>query len=638
MRHSNRVTKDLLWTLALLGLVAAVFRLVFGLGATTNLTDGAPWGLWKVLNMIAGVALATSGFTVGFLVYVLRRERFRPLLKPAILVAFLGYGASCFALLFDIGLPDRFWHPLVMWNHHSFLFEVFWCVMLYFTVTAIELAPTVLERFRAERVVRWLHRAGFGVVVVGISLSSLHHSSLGSLFLVSPQRLHGLWYSPSLPLFFILSAMGCGLMTLVLLRIIHAYWYDPEAVFGRTPDGPGLACAVAGRDSSSVTGRREARDLPMLGGLATVAAWLLGGYLVLKLADLARGDRWSLLTAGTWESWLWVADLVLTAALPVTLVAIRRTRRTPAALVLAGGSAAVGLALNRLNVGIFGYWRSAETAYVPSLAEWALSIGVVAAAGLVFLAAVENLAVFAPPVAAATRRRPVFDVFSRVWSGALASSLHRVTLLAAVALPLGWVLMYPPYRTPGVQPIAPPVGLDATRSVLAIDGDRAGVRVAFAHADHQRRLGVEQSCRVCHHMNLPNDRATPCWRCHRTMVASTRIFDHSHHLRAVAIDKQLPGPCPQNRACAECHAPGRPESAATTVDCLECHRRDMWLGTEPPPADLQLATAPGYLDALHGTCLECHRREEARGVRAGLAECGTCHPTLRPRQAVVALP
>ena len=130
MTKRTRVFKDVLWVIALAGLVAAVLRLWFGLGATTNLSDSLPWGFWKILNMVGGVALSTSGFMVGLLVYVLRMERFRPYVKPAILIAFLGYGCSCLALLFDIGLPHRFWHPIFMWNFNSFLFEVCWCVLL----------------------------------------------------------------------------------------------------------------------------------------------------------------------------------------------------------------------------------------------------------------------------------------------------------------------------------------------------------------------------------------------------------------------------------------------------------------------------------------------------------------------------
>jgi len=284
-----RILKDVLWTFALLGLVAAVFRLWFGLGATTNLSDAAPWGLWKVFNMVAGVALSTSGFTVGFLVYVLGRKRFRPLVRSAILVAFLGYGCSCTALLFDIGLPHRFWHPVLMWNHHSFLFEVFWCVMLYFTVASMELLPTILERTRAERIGHWLHRLTFGLVIVGVSLSSLHHSSLGSLFLVTPQRLHPLWYSAALPVFFILSAMGAGLMVVVLLRMLYAWYYDPEPVFGPIPTG--VSCPAPTPDAIKPVPRLRGPDLPMLRQLAVIAASVLGLYFVIKVGDLlVSGD------------------------------------------------------------------------------------------------------------------------------------------------------------------------------------------------------------------------------------------------------------------------------------------------------------------------------------------------------------
>ena len=147
--------KDVLWFLVFAGAVAIVLRLWYGLGATTNLSDAVPWGLWKILNMVAGVALATGGFTIGLLVYVLGLERLRPLVKPAVLIAFLGYGSSVFALFLDIGLPHRIWHPFVMWNPRSFLFEVAMCVATYFALTVAELAPTLLERYP-----RWSRVAG----------------------------------------------------------------------------------------------------------------------------------------------------------------------------------------------------------------------------------------------------------------------------------------------------------------------------------------------------------------------------------------------------------------------------------------------------------------------------------------------
>jgi Ni/Fe-hydrogenase subunit HybB-like protein len=471
VNNKLRHFKDILWFIAMFGLMAALFRIWFGLGATTNLTDAMPWGLWKVLNMIAGVALATSGFTIGFLYYVLKLKQFKPLVKPAILVAFLGYGCSCLALLFDIGLPHRFWHPLVMWNEHSFLFEVFWCVTLYFTVTAIELSPTILKRLGAEKISHWLHRIAFGVVIVGISLSSLHHSSLGSLFLVTPLRLHDLWYTPFIPWFFIISAIAAGMMFIIFTRIVYAYFYDPEPIFGdRLKQGRGETYSP-GEVGSSRQQVTAGPQLQMLQRLAVISASILAVYLVLKVGELIYSGSMQALLAGTWESWLFAVELFITALLPIVLVAIPQTRRSPYGLGVAAFSASTGLALNRVNVGIFGYFHDAVTPYVPSLTEWALSLGVVAAAALAFFAVAENFPIFDDR----WRRREEslgffsysFDRLSHVWNTVLNNSLQRRTIIVVFAIPLAWIMLYPPYHPDAGETysISPPIGVDQTRSV-----------------------------------------------------------------------------------------------------------------------------------------------------------------------------
>ncbi|MEJ2216634.1 MAG: cytochrome c3 family protein [Gemmatimonadota bacterium] len=633
MSDRTRTLKDVLWTLALAGLVAAGLRLWYGLGATTNLSDAVPWGLWKILNMVAGVAISTSGFTVGFLVYVLRIERFRPLMKPAILVAFLGYGCSCLALLFDIGLPWRFWHPFIMWNAHSFLFEVFWCVTLYFTVTAIELAPTVFEKHKAEPNTKWLHRIAFGVVIVGISLSSLHHSSLGSLFLVTPQRLHALWYSPSLPLFFILSAIGGGLMFLVFVWIVHAHYYDREAVFGPTPVERELFLVRTG-DAAGRT-RPTGPDMPMLTAVASIATGVLALYLLLQIYHLAHHAAWSALMAGTWESWLYAFEILVSTVLPILLVWLPGPRRSPAALTVATLSASFGLLLNRLDVGIFGYFRDAGHVYFPSLAEWALSLGVVAAAALVFLLFVEHMRVFPVRDEEARVPRPFavsFDSFSRVWRAALSGGLERVTLIAVVVVPIAWALMYPPYAKARQIAVQPATRLDVTRADLRIDGDRSGVFTVFPHADHQDRLGGEASCQTCHHMSLPGDQTTPCSRCHRHMLTETVIFDHTFHMQAVADSDTLRGLYPPNESCTVCHTGSSVKTAANAKPCLDCHDADTnWAVDEDTIADL--IHAPGFLQAMHGKCLGCHQQEAVKQNRPALRDCSTCHPTLKPRGA-----
>jgi hypothetical protein len=129
--------KDLMWILFLSALVVGGSRFVYGLGATTNMMDALPWGWWKVFNMIAGAALATSGFVIAAIIYIFDLRQFRAVARLSVLVGFLGYGASLIALAFDVGLPHRGWHPFFMWNPHSFLFEVFWCVSLYWGVTAL---------------------------------------------------------------------------------------------------------------------------------------------------------------------------------------------------------------------------------------------------------------------------------------------------------------------------------------------------------------------------------------------------------------------------------------------------------------------------------------------------------------------
>lgn len=635
MSNRTRAIKDVLWIIALSGLVAALFRLWFGLGATTNLSDAFPWGLWKILNMVGGVALSTSGFTVGFLVYVLQLKRFQPFMKPAILIAFLGYGCSCTALLFDIGLPHRFWHPIFMWNINSFLFEVFWCVMLYFTVTAVELAPVIFERLRAEKIAHVLHRVAFVVVVIGISLSSLHHSSLGSLFLVTPQRLHPLWYTPWLPLLFIVSAMGAGLMVAVLAKIIWARWHDPASIFGPQVGQPVPLIRVTNGTTMALFSRGPVGpEMPRVRAMATIGAGILGFYLILKIVDLFLHGGWEALLAGTWESWLYTAELIISTVLPIVLVALPSSRHSPAGIGVASASAALGLAMNRLDVGIFGYFHDAGAIYFPSLIEWAVGFGVVAAAGLVFFFFAEHMPIFDAQSGGVDEQPGKFRIsygsLRQLWNTALTNSLHRVTLIAVFIIPLAFVLMYPPYygREGLSADVRPAMGIDTERRVLRIDGDNQGVLTVFAHADHQRRLGDSTSCVKCHHSSFPRDRSTPCSRCHCRMNESTVIFDHQSHMSAVAEREHLSGLHPANFSCMKCHAEGLPKTASSSEDCLECHKQDMFPSGTPSVATNLLLALP-FREAVHRTCVGCHVKEAATVEKPHLGDCQTCHETLR---------
>jgi Ni/Fe-hydrogenase subunit HybB-like protein len=590
-----RRVKDVLWVLMLLGAAAILLRLTKGLGSATALTDDVPWGVWKILNMVAGVALGTGGFAIAFAGHVLGIKKLKPLLRPAILVAFLGYASSCFALFLDIGRPYRIWHVLIHWNEHSFLFEVAWCVMLYLTVTVLELAPVALEESRFQKLRRALKIIGLPVVIAGITFSTLHHTSLGSLFLVSPTRLHDLWYSPLLPVHFFLSAVGAGLMFVVLGTLLVGRLY-----------------------------RREP-PLPALRSVAVASAAILGVYLATKVADLAVRGEFASLTAG-WEGVLFLVEIGLAVVLPIALVASPSTRRSGSGLILASLSAVVGLILNRLNVGLFGFWRSGETAYVPSLSELAVTIGIPAAAGLVFFAFVERFRVFEMGPALAPEDEPVsctrFEKLTAVWSRVRIDNAERWSLMAVFVLPVA-VLLYASRGPEEAPELRAPLAADATRATLRLDANRDGDAVIFAHEAHQERLGGETSCATCHHLNRPEDTATSCHLCHRDMERSVSIFDHDAHADWVAKREGFGGPLPANRSCAVCHTEGKPRRRETAKSCLECHEEDMGMSRE---TEGRLDLAVGYADAMHGSCAKCHAEKAEEVGMPQLGECATCHP------------
>jgi len=591
--------KEVLWVVAVFGAVAIVARLLGGLGAVTDLSDAMPWGMWKILNMVAGVALATGGFALAATVYIFKLEKYRPVIKPAIAVAFLGYGSSCFALFLDIGLPHAIWKPIVFWNHHSFLFEVAWCVMLYFSVTILELAPTVLEKYGFEKWIGLLHKVSIPIVIVGITLSSLHHTSLGSLFLVMPARLHPLWFTSWLPVLFILSAVGAGIFMVVLVSLAYARLYGRPL------------------------------QLPVLTGLSTAAAVILGLYLVAKAADLVLRHQTGLLLSGQWEVGFFAAEVVLGAVLPILLVAIPATRKSPTGLAVASVSAVIGLVLYRLNVGVTGLLRTSEVAYFPSLTEISLSLGLIAMAGLVLIYLVENYRVFENTPAkthlvSASAGVRALDRPGRLRVSGSMSAPARISLLVVISASVA-LAAFSAEAFEGVEldrsPIRPPLGVNKARTVLLINGDRDDDAVRFPHQEHIERLGDDASCSKCHHLNLPGDQSSACYRCHRDMNRKTSIFDHASHVA------KLDG----NWSCQQCHDAEKPKNLANSKACDECHADDM--GLEPPRTGRFDFWARSYADAMHGMCVKCHEEEDQKAGEARLATCQACHGNQHSQEA-----
>lgn len=370
--------------LLLLGVTA--LRFTRGLGATTNLSDRFPWGLWIGFDVLCGVGLAAGAFTLTSVVHLFNLRRFEPIVRPTVLTAFLGYSFVIVALLFDLGQPWRIWHALVFWNPRSVMFEVAWCVMLYTTVLALELSPVIFERFRLAGPQRLIRVVYTPLVIVGVILSTLHQSSLGSLYLIVPSKLHPLWYSPLLPFYFYISAIGAGLGMVIL--------------------------------ESHLSGRAFGRrlELHLLEPLGRAMVVVLGLYGVLRFLALRRNGTLAELLAPGYEAWMFLLEVGLGVVLPVVLLALPRVRASERGLVAAAFLAILGFVMNRLNVAVTGMERAAGVQYLPSWMEIAVSVGLVAVGFAVFALAARHLPIF--PEAEAAAAEPTEDS-----PGALAASL-----------------------------------------------------------------------------------------------------------------------------------------------------------------------------------------------------------------------
>lgn len=346
-----------------LGALASLVRFIFGLGATTNLNDVYPWGLWISFDVVTAVPLAAGAFTLGAIVHCFHIKKLEPLVRPAIVTGFLGYSLVSVGLLLDLGQPQRAWHTMVYWNVHSPMFEVSMCIMAYTTVLFLEFLSPVCEKFGYHlplRVLRWLEMP---LVIGAASISTLHQSSLGTFFLIAVDKLHALWYNPLLPLLFWLSAIFTGISIIILeATMVHRFMGQPD-------------------------------ESELLEVLTKILPWVLGVYLAVKLAAttlLSHGplfDRPSLLA-------LFVAEIVIGVIIPMVMF-MKQAYREDQRMQLRGASLVIaGLVLNRFNVSMFGMEQADQAIYYPSVIESLVTIGIIAAHVLFFVLLAKYFPIF----------------------------------------------------------------------------------------------------------------------------------------------------------------------------------------------------------------------------------------------------
>jgi Ni/Fe-hydrogenase subunit HybB-like protein len=585
-----RRLKMVLWSIAGLWFAVAVARFAFGLGATTNLTDAVPWGFWIGFDVVSGVALAAGGFVVCAVVYIFGGEKYHHLAKPAVLTAFLGYMAVVLGLMFDLGLPWNIWHMIVFWNPHSPLFEVGWCVMLYLTVLLLEFSPVPLDRFSPYgKLHTTMLKLRIPLVIAGIALSTLHQSSLGSLFLIMPHHVAPLWYSPLLPILFFISAILLGLYMVMFESHFTSYFY------------------------------RRKPETEMLTGLGNGTRWLALLYILVRFGDLiVRGQGSSLFVNEFLTWWFWL-EILLMAVIPPVLFAIPKVTGGRTGQWIVAFVGVFGVVFNRINIAGVAHTSNGMSSYTPHWAEIVISLGVVAVICLVFLFFLEQFRVWeARPVDPLDNPDvlPEFDKASMASYGAPASFGKRAySILFVVMFAIGYGLI--------ANPVVHSQGLEYTDvtaarggDVLVIDGNLDGYGVAFQHAQHIQRLGGEEAnCAQCHHMNLPGDKESQCASCHTQMYQSVDAFKHEWHS----------SPDGGNLSCYQCHAEDVIKSKETAKSCDECH-------TDLIPATATLLVddyqAVGYVDAMHQVCISCHTSSlDPVVIDKGIDQCVNCHTT-----------
>jgi len=589
------------------GLAFVAARFMFGIGAVSNLNNQFPWGIWIGIDVASGVALAAGGFTTGAIAYVFNRPQYHAVIRPALLTAMLGYTFVVLGLLVDIG---RYWNitsPMFNHNGNSVLFEVAICVMIYLHVLYIEFIPIVVERFKGgvdlpgmlarfnnllETVLdisdKILGKVMFFFIIAGIVLSCFHQSGLGSLMLIAPYKVHPLWYTPILPLLFLLSAFAAGYPMVTFESIIVS------KSFGRQP------------------------EMEVLTPLAKYMPVLMGVYLAVKIGDMIVRGTYVYLLDGTVQTNAFIVEVLFGVILPFVLLLFNKVRRSPGWLFFASTAFVLGILMNRINVFVVSFTPPyVIESYFPSVGEMAITVGLIAA--LMFL---YRVFVFIFPVLGALPKKMSTAALLII---ALSLLFHQPSVNAGES-PDSWKQILPvlEHKPPSIED-APTV--HTLNNPIVNEYSDIYEPVRFMHRKH---ANVLIDCTLCHH-RMPREEGDTYG-----MPVTMNLLREKEEVPAGCADchgrpfnpKQLHTPSLKgayHQLCMDCHneseqvphARGpvlysamvrgpiaRTLDTRAPTDCLACHPKRV-------PDHKELVQLTGEVDALAVTqnCLSCHEKE-----------------------------
>ena len=358
--------------IVVIGFILTGIRFTGGLASVSNLSDYNPWGIWIGFDLLVGVALAAGGYVTSAAVYLFGMKKYHAAVRPAILTGFLGYALVVLALHYDVGRPWRLPYPfIIQQGTTSLLFEVAACVALYLTVLFLEFSPAALEWLGLKRLRNLLHRLTLVLTIFGVILSTLHQSSLGALFLIAPSKLHPLWYSSYLPIYFFVTSRIAGLSRVIFESTLS------HKFFG---------------DKMDADHQREKDLIPL--GFGKAAAWILAGYFAVKLIGITTGDHWHLLATpyGLWH----LVELLGFVALPCFLYAVGVRDKNLTLIKWTAAWTVLGIVINRLNICLvaFNTHLPAEDRYFPHWMEIGISIFIVTLGLIAFKFIVTRMPIF----------------------------------------------------------------------------------------------------------------------------------------------------------------------------------------------------------------------------------------------------
>ena len=337
-----------------LGLALIMIRFWKGIGEVSNVTQDIPWGLWKGFNVVTGVAFAGGAYVLTFMVYILNMRNYHSIIRVTVLNGFLAYAFYAGALVLDLGRPWHIFNPIIgnSFGASSVLFLVAWHFLLYMVAQLIEFSPAIAEWLGERRAHKILSGMTMVAVIFGITLSMLHQSGLGALYLMAKEKIHPLWYSEFIPVLFLVSSIFAGLSMVIFEgSISHKVFFN------------------------QISEKNQKAQQGIIHGLSKICAGSMFAYFFLQLLVFVHKQRWDLLDTamGYW----FLLEMLGFVLLPMILFFVGYRENNISMIKIAAILTILGVILNRLNVSIIGFRWEMAVRYVPSWMEVVVSLTVI---------------------------------------------------------------------------------------------------------------------------------------------------------------------------------------------------------------------------------------------------------------------